>query len=432
MPDIEYLNGVKDKLNRIELEGFENVLAGDVLHYPVYGICDWKEQESFIRVILRYVYWSVCILKRMSSEYFDVVHPENSRTLFLFSSSYAYRDDLCRGFCQVIDLFPDSSHAIAKTKPVKPALHKLRWLKRVFQWYFALKKEGLCRNRLERLYLVKELCIVYSDYLDVKAGLGQDFESLENLVSFCDIHASDSFFVQKFHAQGKRTVDLMHGSIGFGSNAWSVYGIKSRYFIADSQYTKDMLIESGYKGEVFVCGYVYSIQKDKGEVPLKAEKVIGVVFSASGLHDDNVALCKKLSFLEESGYKLIAKLHPTETGDSYPGNCLHIFSKIYAGEITSGDFLDKINYAVISPSTVIYETINHDIPFIIVQDNTGIYKEYGMPESVISGEGELEAKVNDMLDGNLDSEYESLRDYYTPQGNVRDNYITTFHGLGIY
>ncbi len=427
-----------NELNRVDLPGFEDILVGDVLHYPINSMQE-QLKGGILKRIIKGFYWYYKILYRLSNEFIISYHPEESSSaLFLFSSSYAGRDDLKKEYKTLTSLFPGSTRIEAQKCKVRWRLGKLIHLKTVLGWGRIIKKDNICDSIFERIYILRALSEVFSDYIDAKNSLGDDLLNYNVLVSWCDIHPVDSFFVQMFNKANKLTIDLMHGSISMGHNAWSVKGVKSQCFIADSLYTRDILSNNGYNGKIFVCGYPNAIGndstdniKDTSKFVNTGRKNIGVIFSAASLHEDNISLCKCLQGLKKNGYSFFAKLHPTEKKEDYDIDVIELFDEIYEREITSIEFLKERGAAIIMPSTVIFQAISLGIPFIICKDSRGFCDEYGMPETIISEMGEIETKVIDMLDGKYNEQYTSMRTYYTAPGNVRDNYITIFNSLGI-
>lgn len=430
--DLDYVNSIQKNLNRIIFKGCEDVLVGDALYYPIFFMQGILIQGRCFKNILRPIKWNLHIIKRILFNKYQYKKNKNSNSLFLFSSSYGDREDLRKTFSKVIGLSPESSFAIYDSNINSFSIWKLKYLGLFRKWNKLLRRKDVCSTGLERTFFLMSLVDFFCDYKDAERFFGKDFAGINILASFCDVHAVDSFFTQKFNAMNKKTVDFMHGAISAkGSNPWSVFGIKSSYFIADSEYTKNLLLENGYKGIVFTCGYPYSINERVYINAICNERVIGVILSGHVLHDENLILCRNLSFLKNMGYKIIAKLHPSEKKGDYPSECTSLFSEIYEKEITSSEFLDKISFAIISSSVVVYEAIYHRIPFIFYGDSINFYKAFDMPDEITAGVDMMEEKISEMLNGSYKTVYKSLIDYYCPKGVVKDNYLNAFKEIGI-
>ena len=428
----EFKNNIQEELNHISFRDCENILVGDVLYYPIFYINSKHKNRTWLINLLRLIKWYLCIVKRILLNKYQYKTSIKTNSLFLFSSSYGEREDLKKNFMKVKELVPKSAAAIYDLSVYSFSCWKLKYLSLFREWDLIIKDKKICNNRLERIYLLFNLINAYCDYKDAECFFGNDFAGINTLISFCDVHAVDSFFTQKFNAMNRNTVNLMHGSISDRRNSWTVFGIKSHFFIADSQFTKDLLIRNGYRGEIFVCGYPYNINKNKAINKTSNERIIGVILSARELHDENLGLCHSLSFLKGNDYKIIAKLHPNERKDDYESDCLSLFSEIYEKEITSSDFLNRISFAIISPSTVVYEAIYNKIPFVLYSDSLNIYKEYGMPDIITANIDEIEEKTINMLDGRYNYVYDLLTDYYIEKGSAKDNYIDAFEKIGIH
>ena len=419
---------IKKEMNKTRLHGCDDILVGDVLHYPLQGITETRYSRA--NRILRKMWWALSAMKRaVNSEYRYDTHGKNG-SLFLFSSSYSYRADHRHTFQQLKALFPQSASIIHEPGTRRFSFRKLRLLPLICRW----KKDIAESTQIETWmaeFIACKLFEIYCDYDDAEQVFGKGFPGYYNLIVWCDIHPVDSFFIQRFNHLGKQTVDLMHGSISDTYNAWTVRGVKSTTFIADSLFTRDMLVRNGYLGQILICGYPNQLEHQDEKEPF-TEKICGIILSAAGVHDINVKLCDRLDFVPETGYRLIGKLHPSETEQNYPTGYFRGFDTVYGTEITSASFLDRIRVAIICPSTVVFDAVSHRVPFLIIADELGLYEAYHMPEEIIVHDmEELPVKFNRMISGDYDSVYRSLIQYYTVDGNVKENYLNAFHKLGI-
>ncbi len=419
---------IKQELNKTRFHNCDGVLVGDVLHYPLQGITE--NNYTYINRIIRLIWWYLSALKRsmMSGYIYDVQGKRDS--IFLFSSAYSERIDHRRTFQQLTSLFPESSIIIHDRSIRQFSFRKLKLLPLICQWKKAITKSTQIKPWMA-VFVACKLFEIFCDYDDAKRVFGERFQGYNNLIVWCDVHPVDSFFVQKFNHLGRETIDLMHGSISDTYNAWTVKGVKSKYFIADSQFTHDMLVRNGYQGQILICGYPNQLETYKG-IQQPAKKVCGVILSAAGVHETNVKLCENLSFVMDKGYKITGKLHPSETKENYPDKFFEKFETVYGTEITSASFLDQIRVALICPSTVVFEAVSHHVPFLFVADELGTYKAYHMPEDIIIHKAdELPEKFSGMLTGEYNSIYQSLIQYYTADGDIKENYLNAFHQLGI-
>lgn len=432
MMDNQQANEVKDKLNKMQFEGFEGVLAGDVLHYPVLSAIENEEHSSKVKSWLRYIKLSLEIASATFVSKYDIKKSAGSETLFLFSSSYGNRHDHRRTFFRLVELFPQSSYYIYDGKTRKINIPNIKYLKLLKSWKHDINNEFGSINSNVKKSILLSLLTVYIDYHNAEMAFGEGFSAFNNLVSWCDIHAVDSFFTQKFNDSGKNSIDLMHGSIGVNNNAWSVLGVKSKVFIADSKHTEDILRENGYTGRVLICGYPNSISETE-DIDAPGEKMtIGAVLSGAGLHQDNIDLCRALEAIRDMGYTLEAKLHPSENAGNYSDKELALLSRVFGTEISSGEFLKRLKFAVISPSTVVYEAIKQEVRFLLYADSMDLYTQFDMPTELIATRETLKDKVMASLQGEYDHIYRSLSEYYSVKGNVKINYLKAFNEMGIH
>ena len=427
---------LKERFNNISLSGFEGVLVGDVLFFPINDLISNNIGETSVRNILKCLKWCFKIIYKMSFAFVEFRHYNSSNTLFVFSSSYADRTDHKKAFEKVIGLFPESSCAIAQTKPRKLLPQKLGYIRMVGEWEKSIKESFICKCYLERLFILKELVDVFSDYLEAKMFFAGNLMNFKNLVTWCDVHPVDSYFTQMFNINERNTVDLMHGSIGSGEK-WTVKGIKSKYFIADSKYTEDVLIRSGYDGVVYVCGFPYEIgdsinnehlECNKKQEVLESRK-IGVLLGAKGFHSENIELCNILRQL--NGFHLFVKLHPTETKDMYPSECMEAFEGLYEDEIDSSQFMDEVSCLITMPSTVVFLALRREKPFLLIKDKQGHYLDFGLKEPILTDSTDIENRIQDLLSNRFSEFISSLREYYVAAGNVSDNYVNAFRSLGV-
>ena len=424
------IDEIRKQINRMTFIGCEDVLVGDVLYYSILnvlgsGYSGWNQ-------IAHLIWWTISSLKRMILNPYYYCLPDKSRSLFLFSSSYGDRLDLRASFQKLTELFPNSSVMMYDKKACTLTFRKFKVLKYCHTWKKEFKKiKGIKSWQIG--YLVNSLFMVFCDVEDAKNAFGNQFDGIDNLISWCDVHSTDSFLVQRFNKMGKRTIDLMHGSISDEKNTWSVHGIKSKVFIADCNYTRDMLIRNNYTGDIKVCGYPKDLGEDGFLHQKRDVKVCGVTLSANGMHQINLDLCKKLQLFDTNGYMLECKLHPTETRNMYSSDAFNPFSAVYGREISGTAFLKQIDAAIICPSTMIFEAIQSKIRFIVIKDEGGMWEAYHMPEELmVNGNEMLSDKYAKMIHGEYDHIYRSLQEEYCVSGNVRDNYLREFHQMGIY
>lgn len=420
-----------EKLNQTALDGWEDVLTGDVLYYPLQAMPEIGQGSHGGNGLLHRLKWGLRILNRLMICQYRYHKTVSHGTLFLFSSSYGEREDHRRAFQTVVNLSGDGGYAMYNGETREWSFRKLKEFRRILKWNKTLKNAGICKTGTERGYLLLSMVKVYCDYKDAERFFGSCFKDIDILVSWCDIHPVDAFFTQKFQAMGKKTVDLMHGALSTAHNSWSVYGIKSDYFIADCKYTKDMLINNGYQGTVFVCGYPYGIEEPDMPDKEDREKIVGVIFAGEVMHQDNLAMCRGLAGLRDAGCEIIVKMHPSESAAAYGSDLDGIVSELYGTEISATDFLGKISHAVLAPSTVVYETIRNRIPFLFFADRLGYYKQFEMPAGLTADSETLPKKAELLLNGKLDHISEDLCDYYTAPGNVKENYKGVFREIGI-
>ena len=126
----EELNRLKQELNGIKFKECEDVLIGDAIHYH---LLDYIQKNSNKRRLVLYIWYIIAIVRRLLVNNYDYKINNGSHSLFIFSSSYAGREDFVQTFLQLIELAPKSNAIICYPKKRTIILSNLKYLPRELQ-----------------------------------------------------------------------------------------------------------------------------------------------------------------------------------------------------------------------------------------------------------------------------------------------------------
>lgn len=421
----------KALLNRAKLYGCQDILCGDALHYPItyYEANKGNKRTPFIQFLR--------IVKISLFKHYDIKRKGTPKTLFLASISYGGRTDLCEGLSKVT-AYENNYLYMEPYRAIKISMKGIKELAKPFIWNFQLRK--ILKKRRFRWYCIAELYQASFDYALFRTICRKKKYTIKNLVCLCDVHCVDSFFTQKFNAKGMTTVTLQHGTMVANANTWAFTGSKSRYFLAQGDFTVDEGKIAGYPaaGNMIPVGLIsYVGQEEKCMPKVHSIKTIGVVMNGEdGEHckETNIAIIKLINeYRKKYQRKVIVKFHPTSSITDYEKYMEGDLRKYcYCKEITMLDFIHMSDAAVVWGSTGMIEMLKSWKPVMTIQTREtadDIYKNVELPR--FRNEDELEAMLEEFGDAKSLTKLSRLRDYFCTSGNTTKNYINTLKRIGI-
>lgn len=420
---MERFQSLIKNINSIILDECDGIYCGDLLYYILKGkteCSDFKDLLSAIKMIL-YTIW------------FDDVDIDcfgDGSSLFLFSNSYRGRVDHLNNFNSIVSLFQNRIYM----KPGKKRIHYHTGYYRIIcKWNGKLK--GVILSRGLRLYIISCILKAYSDFDFFKQYIYERKFIVSSLVTFCDVHAIDSFFTQKFNQEGLNTVTLQHGVFTSVTNYWPFVGSRSKFFLASNQFSIDEARKLDYKNKMIVAGIYSYVGKEEIQMKkIKEIKVIGVFLDAEIYRDDNIKTINIIAdYNRKYGKKIKIKFHPVSKIDSYDKFIERIPRVECIGkEKTVIDFCKEVDVIIVRNSTTLIEALQFGIPSYIIHNDDQTDDMYKNVDSLKFTSAEDLHELIDRQD--LDQIKKQMRggqEYFCVDGNITNNYKNIFHKLGI-
>lgn len=427
---MEELKSLKKTLNNIQFEGFENIKCGDMLHYSLLrGITNNDSQG--MKASLKFY---IKVIKLLITEVYEVESRGNASSLFVFSSAYGARKDLLNNFTLVSNLIKNSV-VIHANPHYKFSLKKFGYIKKIRIWKKLLSKE--IKNKSLYYGISFDLIKVYLEYQEIISKI--DINIIKSLVSFCDVHPTESFLTQLFNNMNRCTVTLQHGVYSSEVNEWVFSGSKSKYLLGYGDFTID---EGGrnplYHGNILSVGSMSFIGKESIPKPdiFKADK-IGLVLDGedgTGLHELNERFIKfSQNYCRIRNKKLLIKFHPASDIKTYIDVIdNNVVESYYGSDLSIMDFMDKIDVALVRNSTCAIETLHFWIPtYIFNEDSQTIDVYKNVNDCKFSNEEELDQYITNINNPEMHKKISDLRDYFCVDDNMEKRFTEVLNGLGI-
>ena len=427
---MEDLKSLKKTLNNIQLEGFENIKCGDMLHYSlIRGIANNGSQG--VKASLKFY---IKVIRLLMTEVYKVESSGDASSLFVFSSAYGARKDLLNNFTLVSDLI--KNRVVIYAYPhYKCSLKKLRYLKQIKIWKKLLLKEiknkSLCYN------IIFDLVRVYLEYQEILSKI--DFDKIKSLVSFCDVHPTESFLTQLFNNMNRCTVTLQHGVYSSEVNEWVFSGSKSRYLLGYGNFTIDEGSKNPlYHGNILSVGSMSFIGKERIPKPDQfTTNKIGLVLDGEdgiGLHELNERFIKfSQNYCKTRNIKLLVKFHPASDIKTYLDVIdNNVVESYYGSDLSIMDFMNKIDVALVRNSTCAIETLHFWIPTYIFSEEAQTIDVYkNVNDCKFSNEEELDQYITNINSPEMHKKISDLRDYFCVDDNMEKRFTEVLNGLGI-
>lgn len=414
-----------DTLNSLNFDGCEGVACGDVLYYHLMDgkkSCEFPLYKSLLRVIF--------FVFTYENKY---VESGSSDNLLLFSNSYRDRKDLLSNFFKFEKLINNKLVMLPDKR--RFTFDKIKDIYLLFKWNVMLKP--IIVNPKIRWLILMRLYQAYSDYKEYDNYIHKKQLQIKNMISFCDVHAIDSFFTQKFNYENKNTVTLQHGTFCSSTNAWAIEASRSHFFFANSQFTLDEAHYTKYRKEnkMIPVGLLSAIGELQRPFSVVNDiNVIGVLLDGELQKEDNIRTLKTMQeYCRKNNKKLVIKFHPSSNNADY---------KCYMDECIKYEFVTK-DVSIFQFSEVVDITITRNSTTLIEMLQLGrpvlrIYSE-NQAWDVYKNSKTLKFETVEELENLLDSRYRDMlqktclemKKYFCGDGDISKNYKRALERLEI-
>lgn len=411
----------KQKLNEIKLIGCEHVLIGDVLHYSGIGQI----------VPLKILKCMLGIIRKILVKKFTCFTSENPNTLCLFSSFVKGRKDHEKAFKDVADLVDNK--IVVFPQKFKPTFHHLKYTRFLIDWNQKLKRIDIdLINRLWYINFIFDAFLIYKDY---ELEQEKNKWEIKNLITFCDVHPTDCFFVQKFNNANKTTITLQHGGVAISYDAWAYSGSKSDVFLADSPHTIENAKTVGYRGKIIPVGSMHCINDKSVQKPLFfKDDIIGIIMNSPMMPvEDNITMLETVQeYCKKYNKKVYIKYHPLNNRADYTHFVDSTVSTECEESTTIKMFFEMIDIAVVCDSTVFTTALFNWIPSLLFFREGFDQEKYLHTEDIKFKDSEqLRLLIDKIPTKEFEVLMENYRKYFLSPGEVKENYKKALNEIGI-
>lgn len=412
-----------DMINSIQLEKCEDIRCGDMLYYVVKG----KQDRNPFRDLLSSI---KAILKIICFDDVKITSRGKPDTVFLFSNSYRGRKDHLQNFKNVCDI--SENHILVEPGEKFLKFHK-GYIFLIHRW--SKQMSSCIPNRGLRLYILSGLLKAYSDYEYVQKYIREKNLNIRTLVTFCDVHAIDSYFTQRGNAAGITTVTLQHGVFTAKVNYWPFSGSYSQYFLASNALAVEEAKLLNYKKTMMIAGlYSYvnrelPVIEDTGKI-----KTIGVFLDTEAYRTDNI---KTLKVVEEYqkifGKKIRIKFHPASVKESYENFTNRIEGAECVGnEMNVVEFCKTVDVVIVRNSTTLIEALQFGKPTYIIHNDDQEDDIFANVDILKFSTAEELHKIIDLQSSEqIHDQLIEARKYFCSEGDITEKYRSIFRKIGI-
>lgn len=413
------MSDIIKKINEVKLYQCNNVCCGDVLYYALQNHSSFGLRDLFIaiKVFIRVLFF----------DSIDIVKNGTGSTVFLFSNSYRSRVDHYKSFLSIVSLSKNNITVV-------PGKRKFKFHRGFISLFNKWNKQLSFLGVYERMFISACLMDVYSNYTFVEEYIKENNLDINQLVTFCDVHAIDSFITQMYNEKNIKTITLQHGVFTSRGGTWALTASHSRYFIAMNQFTVDEATLVGYKNTMIVAGMFASVNKEPTKRNIERINSIGIFLDTEIYRADNIKTLKTVEeYSKKYPKKFLIKFHPTSNIDSY-----RIFTDAIENcncigkEMNIFEFCNNVDLVIARNSSTLIESLQYCIPAYIIHDDDQIDDLYGNVNKLkFNNVDELHYLIDVQSINVILDQMKDARNYFCAEGNVTDNYKNVFSSLGI-
>ena len=357
------------------------------------------------------------------------IRNDGGELLFLFSNSYADRNDYKEWFNRLLDLTQKKCVMMGKSDKhgkgfsVKEQLLILIW---ILQMSFVK-----CKLKEKLIYCNYMICGL-RNILVLKEQIKK--YDIKSLITVSDMHIADYFMIWYCNKSDIRTITLQHGYFNISKYLEKeLFRLSpSRYFLTYGPYAKKLGMKVGVPEKKLIpLGMPQCIGKSKlSSRSMKYDKKkFLVVLDTDENHLYNVQMIEICNqFAEQADMRFDVKFHPSasklhrkEYVQKVSGQG-ELLEQQYASK---DDLFSKYFFGIFHETTMIFEAIYNLFPLCIYTSGEIIYKELKLP--YFSTADEL-IEIKDSL-GKDEDRLKELREYVCGEGNIDLNYTNFFSNL---
>jgi len=413
-------------LNDTAFDDCKDVKVGDVLYYTYMFMGESRRfsgVKAFIKTMLKAVFPRGC----------DIEVIGTPKTIVLFSPDSVGRPDHKIAFKNATSVLDNCAKLfITKRK------FSLRWVGKffkVFKWNRQMKS-GIARFA-DRMRCVSAFFDVYIEYCIFQRLLKKNGWDIETLLVYCDVMPNDSYFVQKFNAQGKTTVTLQHGFFNINDNAWAYKGSYSTYFLANSEASIELARKVGKEGKMVAVGSPHNFN-DKAitqKSQLKELKTVGVIMNSpmSNYNNENLEMIRVVQeYCKANAKKALFKIHPSDDIGNYQAMLDDTVASFCESGCSVETFEKKVDVAVVSASTVFLSLLKDGLPvFLYVGQEYDPNMFYWVDELKFTTAHEFNKKCEWISTEDYNAVIARIKSTYIVDGDIKENYIKAYKQIGI-
>lgn len=425
MDEVELLK-MHDELNKIRFKGCEDIRFGDVLYYTykfVNNVGFLSGCKSFVKIFADGVY----------PKLYDVQVVGIPETIALFSHSYGGRQDHKKSFINATSVLDNCVKLFSSKR--RFCLSGINKIFKAFKWSHQMK--SAVPRLSDRMRYSSEMLQIYNSYRYIQRLIKKNKWNINALLVWCDVMQEDSYFVQKYNAQGKTTITLQHGFFNINSNSFAYEGSHSTYFLADSEASIELARKVGKKEKMIAVGSPHNFNKK--EAALKTEsreiKSIGIIMNApmSAPREDNIEMIRSIQeYCRANGKTALLKLHPADDISVYRDVVDESVAAFCVKGCSIDEFESQIDVAVVSASTVFLTLLNDGIPTLLFARREYDPKLfYNVEELKFASAQEFSEKSQWLRSESYKEVIARIRKQYIVAGDVKDNYIRAYKQIGI-
>ena len=398
-----------DELKGISLAGLQDIDMASALYFTIFDITANRKDcvSSIIRILV------ALFTRSIEEKAYD-----DCEDAFVFSNSYKNRRDHNEAFDRLTGLF--KSKVVIKPGRIKLQFENIKYIKRGIQWFWNLKS---VLSFGKSLYYTSMIMFGVTNAIHIVRIILNN--KCKKVIVFSDMHLIDSLVVQMCNNKSIPTITLQHGNYELDE---PFVLSKSSYFLAYGEYTKNKAIKYGMDSKrIKEAGILKLIGK---EIPQKMKEGnepvtrIGILLSGYAFADSDARMVNIVTaFCKKNGIKVFVKLHPKYGTNNYKSVKWETVDHIYDSEITSEEFKEYIDVAIILNSTVFMEYTMMLFPTFLFVDE----KDTFIPEiswCKFYDENDLKKLISyyENEKDEMEKRIIESRAFFSASGNITENY----------
>lgn len=182
----------------------------------------------------------------------------------------------------------------------------------------------------------------------------------------CDALYVDNYLAQKFRKRNILTVTLQHGIMlapRFGlENNLDYIGVEFKSSVCDkfliwNKFTLNEGIKSGINPDVFeILGLIKCLGKEEINISHSNKNVFGVILDGKLSDNNNIPMIKiSNQFAKKHNLKFIVRFHPAYSTHEFDNFIDFHYGQICDKGVDLINFLQKVDFSIVSNSTVLFE-----------------------------------------------------------------------------